>query len=277
MTNFLSKYFPQKTKPLLMGIINCTPDSFSDGGLFQFKEHAVNQALRLLDEGADIIDIGGESTRPGSDTVSLEDELVRTIPVIKSLVSQRPGVKISIDTTKAIVAKQALDNGAFMVNDVSAFSHEEEQMSSILQEYKPVVSLMHMQGKPKTMQTNPTYDNVVEEVFSYLQQRILFVQSLGCIEILADIGIGFGKTLEHNLTLLKHINRFTKLEVPLLLGISRKRFLGMVTGIEDASKRDIATLITHTLLLKNDIAVIRTHSIEPFVQMKKISEAMENC
>ncbi|MBL8005219.1 MAG: dihydropteroate synthase [Candidatus Kapabacteria bacterium] len=260
-----------------MGIINCTPDSFSDGGLFQLKEHAVNQALRLLDEGADIIDIGGESTRPGSDSVSMEDELSRTIPVIKSLVSQRPGVKISIDTTKAIVAKHALDNGAFMVNDVSAISHEEEQMSSILREYKPVVSLMHMKGKPKTMQTNPTYDNVVKEVFSYLQQRILFVQSLGCNEIIADVGIGFGKTLEHNLTLLKHINTFTKLDVPLLLGISRKRFLGMLTGIEDASKRDIATLITHTLLLKNDIAVIRTHSIEPFVQMKKISEALENC
>lgn len=277
MKNFLSRYFSHTSTPFLMGIVNCTPDSFSDGGMFQQKESAINHALRLLDEGADIIDIGGESTRPGSESVSVEDEVERTIPVIKSLITQRPSAKISIDTTKSLVAKQALDSGAFLVNDVSALTVEEEEMSLVLQEYKPVVSLMHMQGKPKTMQNNPTYENVVEEVFSFLQQRISYVQSLGCNEILADIGIGFGKTVEHNLTLLKNIDTFTQLQVPLLLGISRKRFLGNITGIEEAPKRDIATLIAHTLLLKNDIAVIRTHSIEQYVQMKKIYEALENC
>jgi dihydropteroate synthase len=260
-----------------MGIVNCTPDSFSDGGLFQQKENAVNQALRLIDEGADIIDIGGESTRPGSESVTLSEEIERTIPVIKSILSLRPSVKISIDTTKAMVAKQALDTGVFLVNDVSAFVIEEEEMSIVLQEFKPVVCLMHMKGKPKTMQTKPTYVNVVEEVFSFLQNRIKYIHSIGCSEVLADVGIGFGKTLEHNLTLLKNIDAFTKLEVPLLLGISRKRFLGQITGIEEPSQRDIATLITHTLMLKKEISVIRTHTIEQFVQMKKIYEALENC
>lgn len=260
-----------------MGIVNCTPDSFSDGGKYYNQSLAVNQALRLLDEGADIIDIGGESTRPGSESVILSEEISRTIPVIKAILSQRPSAKISIDTTKAEVAKQALDSGAFLVNDVSAFTVEQEAMGLVLKQFKPVVCVMHMKGKPKTMQQNPLYENVVDEVFSYLQERISFVQSLGCSEVLADIGIGFGKTIEHNITLLKHLPSFNQLNVPLLLGISRKNFLGIITGVQEPIKRDIATIIAHTLLIKNDIAVIRTHTIEQFVQMKKIYEFLGNC
>lgn len=260
-----------------MGIVNCTPDSFSDGGEYYKQSLAVNQALRLLDEGADIIDVGGESTRPGSETVTLNEEISRTVPVIQSILSLRPSAKISIDTTKAEVAKQALDSGAFLVNDVSAFTVEQEKMEVVLQQFKPVVCLMHMKGKPKTMQINPSYENVVDEVFSYLNERITFVQSIGCSEILADIGIGFGKTLEHNITLLKHIKTFNQLKVPLLLGISRKNFLGIITGIKEPVNRDIATLIAHTLLMNNDIAVIRTHTIEQFIQMKKIYDVLGNC
>lgn len=275
MTDFLLKHIGHPSKPYLMGIVNCTPDSFSDGGLYQQTAKAVDHALRLIDEGADIIDIGGESTRPGSESVDGNEEIARTIPVIKSLVTLRPSVKISIDTTKALVAKQALDSGGFLLNDVSAFSIEEEEMSKVLQEFKPVVCLMHMNGRPKTMQNNPMYGNVVNEVFSFLQNRISYVQSLGCTEIIADVGIGFGKTLEHNLTLLKNIDTFNNLEVPLLLGISRKKFLGLITGIDEPSQRDVATLILHTLLLKKDIAIIRTHRIEEFVQMRKLNEALE--
>jgi dihydropteroate synthase len=260
-----------------MGIVNCTPDSFSDGGEYYKQSMAVNQALRLLDEGADIIDIGGESTRPGSESVELKEEINRTIPVIKSIIALRPTAKISIDTTKAEVAKQALDSGAFLVNDVSAFTVEQEKMEMILQQFKPVVCLMHMKGKPKTMQKNPSYENVVEEVFAFLQERITFAQSIGCSEILADIGIGFGKSLVHNITLLNNIKTFNQLEVPLLLGISRKNFLGIITGIQEPINRDTATLIAHSLLMKNDIAVIRTHTIEQFVQMKKIYEVLGNC
>lgn len=270
MKNFLEKYFPNQTQPLLMGIVNCTPDSFSDGGVYNRTKDAVQHSLQLINDGADIIDIGGESTRPGSDQVSEEEELQRTIPVIKEILKVSSEVKISIDTTKAEVARQALDNGVFLVNDVSSFSQEQEKMIPILKEYSPAVCLMHKKGNPKTMQQEPFYSNVVEEVHSYLQERISFVQSLGCTEILADIGIGFGKTFEHNIQLLKNFESFLSLNVPLLLGISRKNFLGVITGIKIPNERDFATVIAHTLLMNKGAMVIRVHNVAAIQQMKKI-------
>jgi dihydropteroate synthase len=275
MKNFLEKYFPNQTQPLIMGIVNCTPDSFSDGGVYNRTKDAVLHSLQLINDGADIIDIGGESTRPGSDQVNEDEELQRTIPVIKEILKVSPNSKISIDTTKAEVAKQALDNGAFLVNDVSAFSQEQEKMIPILKEYSPAVCLMHKKGNPKTMQQEPFYNNVVEEVHSYLQERISFVQSLGCTEILADIGIGFGKTYEHNIQLLKNLDSFLTLNVPLLLGISRKNFLGVITGIKNPAERDIATVVAHTLLLKMNISVLRVHNVDALHQMKKIAKILE--
>ncbi len=271
MNDYLKELVLDFQIPIVMGIVNTTPDSFSDGGNFSTFQNAVEQCLRLLDEGADIIDIGGESTRPGSDPVDEIEELKRTIPLITTLITLRPLCKISIDTTKAEVAKRALNAGAVLVNDVSAFRKEEEKMSRILQEFDPFVCVMHMKGIPKSMQKAPVYDNLENEVYTFLEDRIKFVQSLGLNKIIADVGIGFGKSLEHNVTLMKNLHYFSTLNVPLLLGISRKNFLGALTDISDPKERDIATIITHTLLVSQPISIIRSHSVHWVQQLKKLS------
>lgn len=243
-----------------MGILNTTPDSFSDGGSYTSLETSLNHAHQLIADGASIIDIGGESSRPGSTPVSLEEELVRTIPIITAL-RLESAISISIDTTKAEVARQALLAGANIINDISALSFD-NNMADVLCDSDADVVLMHMQGSPATMQNNPHYENVTEELLGYFESCIgnLDKRGVDLSRIIVDPGIGFGKKLEHNLQLLKDLNRFKELGARVLLGHSRKSFLGLLTGRE-TSERDMATAITSALCASRGIDIIRVHNV----------------
>jgi dihydropteroate synthase len=255
--------------PKIMGILNITPDSFSDGGKFFDFKSAIREGISHIENGADIIDIGGESTRPGADTVTEDEEIKRVIPVIKQFKKIFPELVISIDTTKYNVAKSALDEGASIINDISALG-QDIRLAKLASEYNASLIIMHIQGTPRTMQKNPFYNNVVSEIYEYLKQRIALARSFGVNSIIADIGIGFGKTLEHNLELLRNIEEFKKLDVPLCLGISRKAFIGKILGIEIPSERDIPTVLLHALLLTKNIEIIRVHNVELISMLKKI-------
>ncbi|MFN8367843.1 MAG: dihydropteroate synthase [Candidatus Kapaibacterium sp.] len=259
--------------PKIMGIVNVTPDSFSDGGKYNTVEQAISHALQLVDEGADILDIGGESTRPGSESVLLKDELERVIPVIQGIRAVNRTIPISIDTMKAEVAQQACNAGATMINDVSAGRFDENMFTVAMQAAVPVV-LMHMLGKPKTMQENPTYDNVVQDVYSFLEERVTTARNAGVTNVMIDVGIGFGKTLEHNLELLRNHAEFAKLNVPVVLGISRKRFIGALTGVENAADRDTATALLHALLLQAKADIIRVHNVAVCNQLRTLANAL---
>lgn len=213
--------------PVIMGIVNVTPDSFSDGGQFADAEEAAAHALRLVEEGAHVLDIGGESTRPGSDTVPVEVELARVIPVIEKLKGRLPeGVQLAIDTRKPAVAEAAIGAGAHIWNDVSALTYGPDSLALAAKLCVPVV-LMHAKGDPKTMQEAPRYGDVVAEVYGYLEERIAACEEVGIprSHLIADPGIGFGKSVEHNTMLLKHMSVFTDLGVPVMLAASRKRFI----------------------------------------------------
>ena len=216
----------------LMGILNVTPDSFFDGGKYAGKNSAVKRAAQMLEEGADLIDVGGESTRPGGKPVSLDEELKRVVPVVRELVRRFPKVQVSVDTQKSEVAIQSLNEGACMLNDVSAFRSDEERMGRALREYRPQVVLMHMQGNPKTMQKAPRYKNAVSDVKAFLAGRVRWAAAKGVPKkkIWIDPGIGFGKTLRHNLELLGALREFTALGCPVLVGCSRKSFIGVLSG-----------------------------------------------
>jgi dihydropteroate synthase len=246
--------------PLLMGIVNVTPDSFSDGGQFLNAEAATRHALQLVEEGADVLDIGGESTRPGSTPVSLEDELERVIPVVQG-VARRTDVPISIDTYKAEVARRALDAGAAIVNDISGLAYD-SRMRSVCREYDAGVILMHMQGTPQTMQHAPRYEDVVSEICRYFLERLKQLEGDGLRRerLVVDPGIGFGKTAEHNLAILSSVARFRELGRPVLIGHSRKRFLGKLLG-RPLDERLFGTLgITLSLALQS-IDIIRVHEV----------------
>ncbi len=259
--------------PIIMGILNVTPDSFSDGGKYFSEQQAINHALKLLEDGADIIDIGGESTRPGAEPVSTAVEIQRVAPIIKELKKQKPETIISIDTVKYDVASAALDAGATMINDISGLDSDPE-IASLAAEMNVSLVLMHIQGVPRNMQKNPVYSNVVEEVFNSLKSKIDFASSKGVKSIYADVGIGFGKTFEHNIELLKNLHKFEDLDVPLLLGISRKSFIGKMLGIDTPEMRDIPSAIIHALLLKNKIGIIRVHNVSLLNQLRKINSLL---
>src|SRR5215217_1836767 len=229
--------------PVLIGILNVTPDSFSDGGDFFDPESAANHAATMLDEGAEIIDVGGESTRPGSDPVPQEEEARRVVPVIRAILADRPDAVISIDTYRAATAGVALAAGARVVNDVTALRGDPRMADVVAGSGCPVV-LMHMLGEPKTMQRNPRYKDVVREVRDFLATRAEHAVAAGVEpeNIILDPGIGFGKTLEHNLALLRHLDSLVELGFPVLFGASRKRFIGRITGVEDARDRVSGTM-----------------------------------
>jgi dihydropteroate synthase len=259
--------------PRIMGVVNVTPDSFSDGGQFSSHHEAVAHGLRLVAEGADILDVGGESTRPGSESVSVQEELSRVIPVIEGIRSVNPLVPISIDTTRSSVASAALASGATMVNDVSGGLADPEILDVAAQAHAPYI-LMHIQGTPRTMQDDPHYEDVVRDVSAYLQQRVEVARSRGVQHILVDPGIGFGKNVDHNLALLSELESFAGIGNELLLGISRKRFLGAVTGITDPAHRDVATAMTHALLIGKPVNVIRVHNVALHAQLRSLHTAM---
>ena len=245
-----------------MGIVNVTPDSFSDGGLFLQAERAIAHGRELAEAGADILDIGGESTRPGAEAVSTEVELERVVPVVEALCdSGGPSVPISIDTSKAPVAAAALDAGAAIVNDVTALRGDPE-LAGLCADRGPILVLMHMLGDPRTMQDDPRYDDVVADVRAFLAERIEVATAAGVDEerIWIDPGIGFGKTVEHNLELLRRLGELAELGRPIVVGTSRKRFLGSLTGRE-ATERLGGTIATNVLALAEGADVFRVHDV----------------
>ena len=257
------------TVPKIMGIVNVTPDSFSDGGKYFSIDQAVTQGLKLIDEGADIIDIGGESTRPGSDSVSLEEELKRTTPVIKSILHLRKDAIISIDTTKSEVAKQALDNGAQIINDISGLTFD-ENMTQVAKEYDACVVIMHIKGNPKTMQDNPDYTDVVKEVYDFLLVQSIKSKQNGVDKIIVDPGIGFGKRIEDNFSLIKNLDYFQSLGYPVMVGLSKKSFIGRTLDL-DINQRDVGTVIMETISILKSARIIRTHNVKYCNQIVKLA------
>jgi dihydropteroate synthase len=247
-------------RPLLMGIVNVTPDSFSDGGLYDTKEEAIARAAELANQGAAIIDIGGESTRPGSGPVEDREEALRVVPVIEGLAGL-PAV-ISVDTRKASVARQASRAGASILNDVSALTYDPKCLSAAVETDMNIV-LMHAQGEPKTMQDNPTYEDVVLEVYDYLEGRIEAAVSAGIdrSRIAADPGLGFGKTLAHNLALLAHTSLLHGLGVPLVIGVSRKRFIRGVAGGENPNAREPGSQAAAIASAAQGAQILRVHDV----------------
>lgn len=245
----------------VMGIVNVTPDSFSDGGRFLRHDDAVAHGLELVAQGADLLDVGGESTRPGALPVGAEEEIARTAPVIEGL--RHTGRQISIDTTKLSVARAAVEAGATYVNDVSAFRFEPE-LAGFVADAQVDCCLMHMRGEPRTMQEDPRYDDVVDDVKAYLEERLAFATSQGIAEdrIHLDPGIGFGKTVEHNLELLRRLDELVALGRPILIGVSRKGFLGRLTGRE-VHDRVPATIAANVLAYTRGARLFRVHDVAP--------------
>jgi dihydropteroate synthase len=256
----------------LMGIVNVTPDSFSDGGLFLEPKRAIERARQLIGEGADYLDIGGESTRPGASGVSAEDELERVRPVLEGM--RDTGVPISIDTSKVAVAEVALETGAEIVNDVTAL-RSEPALAALCGERGCGLVLMHMQGTPRTMQEAPKYDDVVDDVKRFLAERIEFATSEGVGEerIWIDPGIGFGKTVEHNLELLRRLGELSELGRPIVIGASRKSFLGKLTGRE-VHDRLGGTIASNALALLGGAEVFRVHDVSELRQALDVAEAI---
>lgn len=256
-----------------MGIINVTPDSFSDGGRCSSLENAVAQADALVAAGADLLDVGGESTRPFAQPVSEEEELRRVIPAILAI-RQKYALPISIDTTKAEVARQALGAGADMINDVSALRHDPAMIDLVRASTVPVV-IMHMQGTPGDMQVEPVYQDVVGDIIEFFRERLFWLreQSVDCSRIIIDPGIGFGKTFTHNLIILKNLSAFSILGQPILLGHSRKRFLGDITGTK-VEERDIATAVVSALAVTQGVSIVRVHDVASNRQAIQVAEAI---
>ena len=244
--------------PLVMGIVNVTPDSFSDGGLWTGSD-AVQHGLELVEAGADIVYVGGESTRPGAAPVDASEELDRVLPVVEGLASA--GVILSIDTMKPTVAAAAIDAGARIVNDVGGLS--DPAMRRVVADSGAGVVIMHKQGEPRTMQDDPRYEDVVKDIGSYLSDRIdeAIASGIGAARIVVDPGIGFGKTHAHNLELIRRMSEFADLGHHVLVGASRKRFLGTVLGLDDPVERDRATSILSALLLERGVGIVRVHDV----------------
>ena len=257
----------------LMGVLNVTPDSFSDGGKFFKLEEAIKQGLKLAEEGADMIDIGGESTRPGSEPVTIEEELRRVIPVIEEL-TKMIQVPISIDTYKSRVAKEALDSGASMVNDISGLRYDPE-MKKVIAKYDVPVVLMHIKGTPKNMQENPHYDNLIEEIKTYLIESIKIAKEAGIDgdKIIIDPGIGFGKTPEDNLRILKNLNEFTELGRPLMVGVSRKSFIGKILNLPTEERLE-GSLASMAAAIMNDANILRVHNVKESKRVAKLVDAI---
>lgn len=256
-----------------MGVLNVTPDSFSDGGKFFKLKDAKRQALKMAGEGADIIDVGGESTRPGSKEIPLEEELKRVIPLIKDLVKSI-NVPISIDTYKSEVAQRALDIGAEMINDISALRFD-KHMANVASKYQAGLILMHIQGTPKNMQQSPHYDDLIGEIKDYFRQSIKLAEESGVKEnkIVIDPGIGFGKTVEHNLKILKNLSEFEELGKPIMVGTSRKSFIGKVLDLP-AEQRLEGSLASLAVSILNGANLVRVHDVKESVGVARLVDAI---
>lgn len=264
---------PATAKPLVMGILNITPDSFSDGGRLTSIDQVDELAARMIADGADLVDIGGESTRPFSEAVPADVELARVLPAIGSI-RKRSSIPISIDTTKADVAREALAAGANIINDISALRFDPE-MVAVARECNCPVIIMHMQGNPKNMQVAPRYDDVVAETLAFLRERIAWLRGHGLTaQIIVDPGIGFGKTVAHNLSLLKHLAELKKLSCPILIGHSRKSFIGKLLDLP-VDRRDEATAVLSAYCAYQGANILRVHDVRRTVQAVKLMEQLQ--
>lgn len=271
--NFRHRKYNLSERTHIMGVLNVTPDSFSDGGKFLSIDKAVSHALKMVEEGADIIDIGGESTRPGSQPVSLEEETQRVIPVIEAL-AKKIQIPISIDTYKSQIALKAMEAGAEMINDISGLRFD-SAMVKLASKYNVPVIIMHIKGTPQNMQESPYYENVIKEIKDYFEERINFADSFGIKEenIILDPGIGFGKRFEDNLSILKNLKEFKKLEKPLLVGLSRKSFIGKILDlpVEERLEGSLGAL-AYSIVQGANIA--RVHDVKESVQVAKVVDAI---
>jgi dihydropteroate synthase len=258
-----------------MGVVNVTPDSFSDGGLFLEPPAAVEHGLALAEEGAAILDVGGESTRPGAAPVSEDEELGRVLPVVEELAAA--GHRVSIDTSKLAVARAALDAGASIVNDVSAFRFD-PGLAGLVAEREAHCCLMHMLGEPRTMQEDPRYDDVVSEVKAFLEERLAFAVAEGVAEerVWLDPGIGFGKTVGHNLELLRRLDEIVAVGRPVVIGTSRKSFLGRLAGGKPEGERLPGTIATNVIALERGASIFRVHEVAPVLDALTVAAATVN-
>ena len=268
-----SRTYDLSRRTLVMGIVNVTPDSFSDGGLFFDRDSAVREALRQVEAGADILDIGGESTRPGSDFISLEEELRRVIPVVEELAAQTD-VPVSVDTTKSEVAEQALRAGAAMVNDIGAMRLD-PRMAEVVAEAGVPICLMHMQGLPRDMQDNPHYDDLMGEIAAFLLERAEAAEEAGIerSRIIIDPGIGFGKTLDHNLEIIRRLPELKSLGYPLLLGPSRKSFIGRILDLPPGERLE-GTAAAVALGIAGGADIVRVHDVREMVRVARVADAI---
>jgi dihydropteroate synthase len=257
-------------KTLIMGILNVTPDSFSDGGLFADIDTAVAHGKKMISDGADLIDVGGESSRPGSAPLSEKEELDRILPVVTRLLDE-VSVPISIDTYKPLVADACLKAGAHLINDITGLTNPE--MRKVIAKYKVPVALMHMKGTPKTMQQNPVYPDLLGEITAFFQEQIATAREAGIQHIIIDPGIGFGKTVEHNLQILKHLEVFKTLGCPVLVGPSRKSFIGVITG-ESVKERLDGTLAAVTVAIMNGANIVRVHDVKECKRAAQVVDAI---
>jgi dihydropteroate synthase len=252
----------------VMGILNVTPDSFSDGGQFFERTDAINHGIAILDTGADIIDIGGESTRPGSEGISAFEEMNRVIPVLEGILNKRPDAVISVDTTKSKVAGEALKRGAAIINDISGGTFDPE-LIDVIKEYEAAYIIMHIKGTPKDMQSNPHYENLIEDIYAFLIKQAEKAEKHGIKKIIIDPGIGFGKTYDHNLIIIKELNRFKASGYPVMIGVSRKGFIKSIIG-DLTEDRDVATAVINALAVKNGATFIRTHNVLYGLQVSRL-------
>jgi dihydropteroate synthase len=257
-------------RTLIMGILNVTPDSFSDGGLYVNTDAAVAHAKKMVADGADIIDVGGESSRPGSAPLTEQEELQRVLPVLSRL-QRKISVPISIDTYKPKVAAKCLDAGATIINDITGLTNPD--MVKVASEYRVPVVMMHMKGSPQTMQENPEYKDVIGEIRTFFEKQIAFVSNEGIETIILDPGIGFGKTVEHNLMILCHLNVFTNLCCPVLVGPSRKNFLGVITGLPIRDRIE-GTIAAVTAAVLNGANIVRVHDVKECKRAVQVADAI---
>lgn len=256
------------TPPIIMGILNITLDSFSDGGMYFLKEAAVEHALRMFKDGADVVDIGGESTRPGSEPITMEDEKRRVIPVIQEILKRKPDALLSIDTTKSDVAREACELGVKIINDISGLTFDPD-IAEVARKYSAPLVIMHIKGTPKNMQDNPFYKDVISEINEFLQTQIEKAKGAGVEKIIIDPGIGFSKRVQDNLEILRRLNEFKKLGYPVLIGLSRKSFLGKILGL-DVNERDTITSVAETIAIMNGAQIIRTHNVSNAINARML-------
>ncbi len=278
LLQFRRREYDLSQRTLIMAALNVTPDSFSDGGRFFALEMAVKQGFQLAEAGADILDIGGESTRPGSNSIDEEEEIRRIIPVIREL-NRQIAVPISVDTRKSRVAREALDEGAEMINDTSALRFDEEMATVAAQNQVPVV-LMHMRGRPEDMQVSPHYDDLLGEILGFFQERLGYAQSRGIPKerVILDPGIGFGKSLEekHNLRILKNLAVFKVLGQPLLVGTSRKAFIGKILDLPP-EEREEGTMATVAVAVLHGANIVRVHEVERMRRVIRVVDEIAHC